>query len=134
MPLVASVLLPLPLPEAFDYAAGEALGLAVGDHVSVPLGSRAVRGVVVAIRDGAGVNRPLKPVLARLEDAPLPAGVLAFVDWAARYACEPAGEALALALRGLRAKPAPGAGRPCSAPYRTIATRTEAGRPPTGAA
>jgi primosomal protein N' (replication factor Y) len=107
MPLVASVLLPLPLPEAFDYAAGEALGLAVGDHVSVPLGSRAVRGVVVAIRDGAGVNRPLKPVLARLEDAPLPAGVLAFVDWAARYACEPAGEALALALRGLRANPAP---------------------------
>jgi primosomal protein N' (replication factor Y) len=108
MSLVATVLLPLPLPEAFDYAADEALGLSVGDHVTAPLGPRLVRGVVVALRDGAGMNRPLKPVAARLDEAPLPPGVLAFVDWAARYACEPPGEALALALRGLRAKaPAP---------------------------
>jgi primosomal protein N' (replication factor Y) len=107
MSLVATVLLPLPLPEAFDYAADEGLGLRVGDHVSAPLGPRLVRGVVVGLRDGAGVNRPLKPLAGRLDEAPLPAGVLAFVDWAARYACEPPGEALALALRGLRAKAPP---------------------------
>jgi len=107
MSLVATVLLPLPLPEAFDYAADDALGLRVGDHVTAPLGPRLVRGVVVALRDGAGVNRPLKPVAARLDEAPLPPGVLAFIDWAARYACEPPGEALALALRGLRAKAPP---------------------------
>jgi primosomal protein N' (replication factor Y) len=107
MPLVATVLLPLPLPEAFDYAADEALGLAIGDHVAAPLGSRLVHGVVVGLRNGQGVDRPLKPIAARLDETPLPPGVLAFVDWAARYACEPPGEALALALRGLRAKPPP---------------------------
>jgi primosomal protein N' (replication factor Y) len=107
MSVVATVLLPLPLPEAFDYAADVELGLSVGDHVSAPLGPRLVRGVVVALRDGAGVNRPLKPLAGRLDEAPLPPGVLAFVEWAARYACEPPGEALALALRGLRAKAPP---------------------------
>ena len=107
MSLVARVLLPLPLPEAFDYAADEAMGLAVGDHVAAPLGPRTVRGVVTALRDGHGVNRPLKPLAGRLTDPPLPPGVLRFVEWAAAYACEPPGEALALALRGLRAPPPP---------------------------
>src|SRR3954470_17948382 len=61
MPRIASVLLPMPLPEAFDYAEPEGLGLAVGDHVTVPLGPRVIRGVVTALRDGTGGNRPLKP-------------------------------------------------------------------------
>ena len=107
MPLIARVLLPLPLPEAFDYAADEAMGLAVGDHVAAPLGPRTVRGVVTELRDGHGVNRPLKPLVGRIADPPLPAATLAFVAWAAAYACEPPGEALALALRGLRAPPPP---------------------------
>ena len=83
------------------------MGLVVGDHVAAPLGSRTVRGVVVELRDGFGVNRPLKPLASRLPDPPLPAATLKFVEWAAAYACEPPGEALALALRGLRAPPAP---------------------------
>ncbi|WP_162136382.1 hypothetical protein, partial [Caulobacter sp. AP07] len=58
MPRIASVLLPMPLPEAFDYAEPEGLGLAVGDHVTVPLGPRVIRGVVTALRDGTGGNRP----------------------------------------------------------------------------
>ena len=65
MPRIASVLLPMPLPEAFDYAEPEGLGLAVGDHVTVPLGPRVIRGVVTALRDGTGGNRPLKPVLEK---------------------------------------------------------------------
>ena len=105
--LVARVLLPMPLPEAFDYAADPAMGLAVGDQVGAPLGSRTVRGVVMELRDGRGVNRPLKPLAGRLPDPPLPPGTLRFVEWAAAYACEPPGEALALALRGLRAPPPP---------------------------
>ncbi len=105
MSRVARVLLPLPLPEAFDYAVPEGLELAVGDHVAAPLGPRTVRGVVTELRDGVGMNRPLKPLAGRLDDAPLPPGTLAFAQWAARYACEPPGEALALALRGLRAPP-----------------------------
>ena len=105
MSLIARVMLPLPLPEAFDYAADEAMGLAVGDHVAAPLGPRTVRGVVTELRDGHGVNRALKPLAGRLADPPLPANTLRFVEWAASYACEPPGEALALALRGLRAPP-----------------------------
>ena len=35
---VASVLIPLPVPEAFDYAVPEALSVARGDQVAVPLG------------------------------------------------------------------------------------------------
>jgi primosomal protein N' (replication factor Y) (superfamily II helicase) len=43
MPLIARVLLPLPLPEPFDYAVPEALEAAiqVGAQVAVPLGPRA---------------------------------------------------------------------------------------------
>ena len=105
MSLVARVLLTLPLPEAFDYEADPAKGLAVGDQVAVPLGPRLVRGVVVELKDVPGQNRPLKPVASRLDDPPLPANTLAFVDWASRYALQPPGDALVMALRGLRAPP-----------------------------
>jgi primosomal protein N' (replication factor Y) len=102
MPRIASVLLPMPLPEAFDYAEPDGLGLSVGDHVTVPLGPRVIRGVVTALREGAGHNRPLKPVLERVDDPPLPPGVLTFIEWAARYSVDIPGWPLAMALRGLR--------------------------------
>jgi primosomal protein N' (replication factor Y) len=103
--LVASVLLPLPLPEAFDYAAPEGVALKVGDHVAAPLGPRIVRGVVTALQERQGVNRPLKLLAGKLDDAALPSGALTFIDWAARYACQLPGEALAMTLRGLRSPP-----------------------------
>ncbi|HTK36253.1 MAG TPA: primosomal protein N' [Caulobacteraceae bacterium] len=105
MALVARVILPLPLPEAFDYLVPEGMALAVGDHVVAPLGPRRVRGVVAELGERPGINRPLKALIGQVDDPPVPAGVLAFVEWAARYACEPPGEALAMALRGLRAAP-----------------------------
>jgi primosomal protein N' (replication factor Y) len=105
---IAAVLLPMPLPEAFDYAEPEGMGLAVGDHVAVPLGPRTSRGVVTSLRESAGGNRPLKPVLERLDDPPLPETTLRFVEWAARYSVDLPGWPLAMALRGLRApKPRP---------------------------
>jgi len=105
---IASILLPLPLPEAFDYAEPEGMALAVGEQVVVPLGPRLLAGVVMALRDAAGHNRPLKPVMERRELAPLPAKTLAFIEWAARYAVDAPGQALAIALRGARApKPRP---------------------------
>ncbi len=100
---IARVLLPLPLPEAFDYAEPEGMELVPGDHVATPLGPRLIRGVVLDLRPAAGVNRPLKSVEARIEDPPLPPTTLEFVQWAARYAVEAPGQALAIALRGLRA-------------------------------
>lgn len=103
MTRIASILLPMPLPEAFDYAEPEGMGLAVGDHVAVPLGPRTARGVVSALREAAGGNRPLKPVLEKLDDPPLPPTTLRFVEWAAKYSVEAPGQPLAMALRGLRA-------------------------------
>ena len=103
MARIASVLLPLPLPEAFDYAEPEGMGLSLGDHVVVTLGSRMMAGVVTALRDGAGHNRPLKPVLERRDEPPLPVKTLRFIDWAARYAVDSPGWPLAMALRGVRA-------------------------------
>jgi primosomal protein N' (replication factor Y) len=97
----------MPLPEAFDYAVDEAWGLKAGDQVAAPLGPRTVRGVVLEVRDARGVNRPLKALAAKLDAPALPEATLKFVQWAAAYACAPPGEALALALRGLRAPPAP---------------------------
>ena len=103
MSRIASVLLPMPLPEPFDYAEPEGMGLSVGDQVAAPLGPRTLRGVVVGLRDAVGGNRPLKPLEARLDEPPLPPATLDFVQWAARYAVDAPGQPLAIALRGARA-------------------------------
>ena len=103
MSRIASVLLPMPLPEAFDYAEPEGMDLAVGDQVAAPLGPRTLRGVVVALREAAGGIRPLKPLEARREEPGLPPATLEFVQWAARYAVDAPGQPLAIALRGARA-------------------------------
>jgi primosomal protein N' (replication factor Y) len=103
MPRVASVLLPLPLPEAFDYAEPEGVILQVGDLVIAPLGPQRLIGVVAALRDGAGHNRPLKAILERRDETPLPEKTIAFLEWAARYAVDAPGQPLAIALRGARA-------------------------------
>ncbi|MDB5449151.1 MAG: priA, partial [Phenylobacterium sp.] len=108
MTRIASVLLPMPLPEAFDYAEPEGMDLDVGDQVAAPLGPRLLRGVVVGLREGAGGNRPLKALDSRLDEPRLPANTLEFVQWAARYAVDAPGQPLAIALRGARApKPRP---------------------------
>ena len=54
MARIASVLLPMPLPEAFDYAEPEGMDLALGDIVAAPLGPRMLRGVVTGLREAAG--------------------------------------------------------------------------------
>jgi primosomal protein N' (replication factor Y) len=105
---VACVLLPLPVPEAFDYAEPEGMGLRPGEIVIVPLGPSRVQGVVQSLKPGHGHNRPLKAVLARADEPPLPPRTLEFVEWAARYSADIPGAALAIALRGARApKPRP---------------------------
>ena len=61
---VASVLIPLPVPEAFDYAVPEELTVARGDQVAVPLGPRLIRGVVAEVFETTGSNRKLKAVVS----------------------------------------------------------------------
>ena len=103
MTRIASVILPLPLPEAFDYAEPEGMGLEVGDLVVAPLGPQRLVGVVAALKDGAGHNRPLKPILERRDAPRLPVATLAFLQWAARYSVDAPGQPLAISLRGARA-------------------------------
>ncbi|MFN7110121.1 MAG: primosomal protein N' [Brevundimonas sp.] len=100
---VASVLIPLPVPEAFDYEAPEGMALARGDQVAVPLGPRLIRGVVAEVFETTGSNRRLKAVESRLDDPALPAGVMDFVEWAGRWTLSPPGEMAATALKGQRA-------------------------------
>ncbi len=98
----------MPLPEAFDYAEPDGMGLELGDQVAAPLGPRLLRGVVVGLREAAGGNRPLKPIEEILEEPRLPPGTVEFIQWAARYSVDWPGQPLAIALRGARApKPKP---------------------------
>ncbi|OGN41983.1 MAG: primosomal protein N' [Caulobacterales bacterium RIFCSPHIGHO2_01_FULL_70_19] len=100
---VASVLIPLPVPEAFDYEVPEGLEVARGDQVSVPLGPRLVRGIVSEVRETTGSNRRLKAVAGRLDEPALPERTVDFVEWAARWTLSAPGEMAAAALKGLRA-------------------------------
>lgn len=100
---VASVLIPLPVPEAFDYEVPEAMALARGDQVAVPLGPRLMRGVVAEVRETTGSNRRLKAVAEVLDDPRLPERTVDFVEWAARWTLSAPGEMASAALKGLRA-------------------------------
>ncbi|MBB5744675.1 primosomal protein N' [Brevundimonas variabilis] len=101
--IVASVLIPLPVPEAFDYEVPEGLDVARGDQVAVPLGPRLIRGIVTEVRETTGSNRKLKRVDSVLDDPRLPSRTVDFVEWAARWTLSPPGEMAATALKGLRA-------------------------------
>ena len=103
---IASVILPLPLPEAFDYAEPDGMALEAGDQVVVPLGPRMMAGVVAEVREIPGQNRPLKSVLERRDGFRLPANTLAFILWAARYSVDGPGAPMAIAVRGARAQKA----------------------------
>ncbi|MBF0665691.1 MAG: primosomal protein N' [Brevundimonas sp.] len=100
---VASILIPLPVPEAFDYEVPDGMALARGDQAAVPLGPRLVRGIVAEVRETTGSNRRLKAVAERLEEPALPERTVDFVEWAARWTLSAPGEMAAAALKGLRA-------------------------------
>ncbi|MBV8683760.1 MAG: primosomal protein N' [Caulobacteraceae bacterium] len=100
---IAQVLLPLPLPEAYDYAEPPGLELAIGDIVVAPLGPRTIVGVVSGFKPPAGSNRRLRPIIGLFDAPRLPPGALTFARWASDYAAGAPGAGLALALRGLGA-------------------------------
>ncbi|UQV19506.1 hypothetical protein MU852_07030 [Brevundimonas albigilva] len=111
---VASVLIPLPVPEAFDYAVPDEMVVARGDQVAVPLGPRLMRGIVSEVFETTGSNRRLKAVEAVLDDPALPPSTVDFVEWAGRWTLAAPGEMAATALKGLRAPP-PGPNGGCAA-------------------
>ena len=107
---IAQVLLPLPVPEAYDYVEPPGLQLEIGDIVVAPLGPRTIVGVVSGFKPSAGSNRRLRPIIARFDAPRMPPRALSFARWASDYAADAPGAALALALRGL------GAPRPSARP------------------
>lgn len=102
---VASVLIPLPVDEAFDYVVPDDMAVARGQLVTVPLGPRRITGVVSEVREVPATNRQLKPLAGMLDLPPLPPATLDFLEWAARWTLSPPGEMAALALKALRHAP-----------------------------
>ena len=105
------VLLPLPLSTPYDYAVQPGESIEVGDFVTVPLGKRAVQGVVW----GEGPADPgkhvadsrLRPIAERC-DAPAMAEVTRrFVTWLADYTCASPGAALRMTMAVRAALEAP---------------------------
>ncbi|MGF1454371.1 MAG: primosomal protein N' [Alphaproteobacteria bacterium] len=104
------VLIPLPLEGPYDYLLPDDLDAPPmrGSHVIVPLGPRAVRGVVWGPGTEDLDTARLKPVTEILDAPPLPEQLCAFVDWVSAYTLSSPGAVLALALRAPSAlEPAP---------------------------
>ncbi len=100
-----SVLLPLPLGQAYDYAVPDDLALAPGDLVSVPLGSRELLGVVwepAEDRDEVAPEK-LRPVGGRFDFPPFGEIQRRFVEWVAQYNMAQRGAVLRMALSAPRA-------------------------------
>ena len=99
--LVADVLIPVAVDQAYSYAVGD-LDLTAGDIVEVALGPRPTIGVVWALGRGApGTTRRarLKPVTAVSDIPRLPERLRTFVDWVARWTLSPRGMVLRMCLR-----------------------------------
>ncbi|HET9485284.1 MAG TPA: primosomal protein N' [Xanthomonadales bacterium] len=135
---VLRVALPIPVPRLFDYCApGEAPADEGwrGCRVRVPFGRGTRTGIVVDVGPPHGDPGALRPVLERLDAAPLaPPEWHRTVRWAAGYYAHPLGEAYAAALpAGLRRRvamrrPPPAAWRATDAGLAAL----DAGRPRTG--
>ena len=91
------MLLPLPLAGTYDYAVPDGMEVAPGDVVQVPLGTRALWGVVWGAAEGIDAAR-LKPIAALLAPQALPEISRRFVDWVAGYTLSPPGAVMRMAL------------------------------------
>jgi primosomal protein N' (replication factor Y) len=92
------VLLPLPLTGAYDYRVPDDMEVAFGDFVEVPLGSRAVLGVVWGVAKDDVPRAKLKQIEAKIEMAPLPEISRRFIDWVANYCLAAPGAVLKMAM------------------------------------
>lgn len=98
---VVDVLVPVALDKPYSYRVPDALELAPGDIVSVPLAGRATTAVVWAENpkpDPRLADR-LKDVEEKLELPPLTPELRRFVDWVANYTLSSRGMVLRMCLR-----------------------------------
>src|SRR5271154_191353 len=98
---VVDVLVPVALDRAYSYRVPEALELAPGDIVSVPLGARETTAVVWANnpKPNPRLDNRLKDVEEKLELPPLRPELRSFVDWVAHYTVSSRGMVLRMCLR-----------------------------------
>jgi primosomal protein N' (replication factor Y) (superfamily II helicase) len=98
---VVDVLVPVALDRAYSYRVPEALTLAPGDIVSVPLGAREATAVVWAEnpKPNPRLDNRLKDVEEKLELPPLRGELRGFVEWVANYTLASRGMVLRMCLR-----------------------------------
>ena len=99
---IVDVLTPVAVDTAYSYRVPTSLVVAVGDLVTVPLGTRETMGVVWSMREG-GTGSNLKEVVGRLDLPPLPQSLRDFIDWIARWTLAPRGMVLRIAMRAPQA-------------------------------
>ena len=98
---VVDVLVPVALDRAYSYRVPEALTLAPGDIVSVPLGAREATAVVWAEnpKPNPRLDNRLKDVEEKLELPPLRPELRSLVEWVANYTLSSRGMVLRMCLR-----------------------------------
>jgi primosomal protein N' (replication factor Y) len=104
---VVDVLVPVALDVAYSYRVPEDLDLAVGDVVAVPLGARAMAGVVWAEnpKPNPRLDNRLKDIAEKLDFPPLKPEIRGFVDWVANYTLASRGMVLRMVLRMTEVRP-----------------------------
>ena len=103
------VVLPLPLSAAYDYVLPAHLSAPLGSFVEVPLGNRAMLGVVWGGPGDAMIAaQRLKPVRAVLPAPVMSESLRRFIDWVAAYTLSPVGAVLRMAMSAPSALEAPG--------------------------
>ena len=99
---IAKVLFPVNVGEAFDYAVPPQLAVERGEFVFAPIGAQVKLGVVMQVSD-AVTDRDLKEVLEVKATPALPAHMLDFIAWTARYAVASPGMVLRQVVRSWKA-------------------------------
>lgn len=96
---ICAVLVTSPVEKTYDYLVPEGLNLERGDYVLVPLGPRAVHGVVWDFPEKSDVPASkIKTVLQKYDLPPMEEGVRSFVDWVAQYNVAARGAVLKMAV------------------------------------
>ena len=98
---VVDVLVPVALDRAYSYRVPEAMEIAPGDVVCVPLGARDATAVVWADNPNPNprLDNRLKDIEEKLEVPQLKPELRRFVDWVSNYTLAPRGMVLRMCLR-----------------------------------
>ena len=95
---IVSVLLPIPVARPYDYRVPAGMIVKKGQYVRVPLGARAVPGVVWGRGSGQVAVAKIKPINALFQLPPMSAELQKLVDWVAHYYLAPLGSVLRMAM------------------------------------